>query len=199
MGILEGRLLHRAQYGGVVNSSDKRKRLIFVRASSPHKVNHRRSKEMIPTKLKEAKRHDKSVSALDKPENNAVSKASELVANAHRASVITPVDKIAWELQDLLSRRLTAYIAGVKDGKTVARWATGEIKDIRVDNELQLRTAYECAQLLFSLGSAGIAKAWFIQQSPDLGDVAPAQALNEGRLKDVRLAARAFVGGSGGS
>ncbi len=135
----------------------------------------------------------------NQPSEGELLEATKVISQAHRASVLTPVDKIAKELQELLSRQLTAYIAGVKDGKSVARWATGVITDVRVDSERQLRTAYECAYLLASLGSASFARAWFITQSPDLDDVSPAEALHQGKLKEVRLAARAFVGGAGGS
>ncbi len=114
----------------------------------------------------------------------------------HRAAMAAPVSEVAGLLQELLSRRLTAYIAGVKDGKTVTRWATGEVTDIRdYETEQRLRTAYEVAQLLLSDDSARTVRAWFIGLNPQLGDVAPAEAIREGRLRDVLAAARAFMVG----
>jgi hypothetical protein len=116
---------------------------------------------------------------------------------AHRDAMETPIQDIARTLEDLLSRRLTAVIVGVKDGKTVARWASGETSDVRgEDTELRLRTAYQIAiMLLTSLDSAQTVKAWFIGLNPQLGDTSPAEAIREGRLRDALAAARAFVAG----
>jgi hypothetical protein len=106
------------------------------------------------------------------------------------------VSEIAGVLQELLSRRLTAFVAGVGDGKTVGRWANGEVAEIRdYTTEQRLRTAYEIAQLLMGDDSAQTVKAWFIGLNPQLGDVSPAEAINEGRLKEALAAARAFVVG----
>lgn len=114
---------------------------------------------------------------------------------AYRAAMTTPLSEIARLLQELLSRRLTAVIVGVKDGKTIARWAAGETADIRGgDREQRLRTAYQIAfMLLQSSDSPQVVKAWFIGLNPQLGDVAPAEALREGRLQEALAAARAFV------
>jgi hypothetical protein len=92
---------------------------------------------------------------------------------------------------------LTAYIAGVGDGKTVSRWANGEVTEIRdYTTEQRLRRAYEIVQLLMNYDSPQTVKAWFIGLNPQLGDVSPAEALHEGRLKEALAAARAFtVGG----
>lgn len=109
-----------------------------------------------------------------------------------------PFNEIVRVLQQLLTRQLTAHIAGIKDGKSVTRWASGETKEVRNDSEQHLRAAYECVVLLSSLGAESIAKAWFIGQNPFIDDISPAQALNEGKIKEVRLAARAFLGGGEG-
>jgi hypothetical protein len=108
-----------------------------------------------------------------------------------------PVSEIAGFLQELLSRRLTAYIAGVTSGKTISRWASGEVTEVRDhETERRLRTSYEIAQLLLDRDSAQTVKAWFIGLNPQLGDVSPAEAIREGKLKEALAAARAFaVGG----
>lgn len=115
----------------------------------------------------------------------------------HREATAAPVSEVAAVLQQLLSRRLTAFIAGVGDGKTISRWASGEVAEIRdFSQEQRLRGAYEIVQLLLGTESAQTVKAWFIGLNPQLGDVAPAEAIREGRLKDALAAARAFtVGG----
>jgi len=120
-----------------------------------------------------------------------------LIDQAHRASLVTPFSEIVRYLQDLLSRRLTAVIAGVKDGKTIARWAAGETADMRgPEKELRLRTAFQIAYMLLqSSDSPQTVKAWFMGLNPQLGDTSPAEAIREDRLQDALAAARAFVAG----
>lgn len=114
----------------------------------------------------------------------------------HREALQASITVIASVLQELLSRRLTAYIAGVKDGKTVTRWAKGEVTDLRHESEQKLRTAYEIAQLLTShFDSPGIVKSWFIGLDPYLDDTSPAEAVHEGRLREALSAARIFISG----
>ena len=118
-----------------------------------------------------------------------------VLEQAHRQSVNASVSEVASFLQDLLSRRLVAYVAGVKDGKTATRWASGEVTGVRQESEQRLRTAYEIAQLLIRFDSPRIVRAWFIGLNPQLDDVSPAEAIHEGRLKEAKAAARAFVAG----
>lgn len=120
-----------------------------------------------------------------------------LMDRVHRQATRAPVTEIAGLLQEVLSRRLTAYIASVGEGRTVSRWASGEIALIRdPDAEQRIRVAYEIAQLLLTTDSPQTVKAWFIGLNPQLGDVSPVQALHDGQLKEALAAARAFtVGG----
>ena len=112
----------------------------------------------------------------------------------HRQALAAPVSEVVGLLQDLLSRRLTAYLAGVRSGKSITRWATGEITDIRdYEVERRLRTAYEIALLLLEHDAQQVVRAWFIGLNPELDDQPPVDALREGRLKDTILAARAFI------
>lgn len=113
---------------------------------------------------------------------------------AHRLATVAPLSTVAGLLQEVLSRRLTAYVAGVGDGKTVTRWANGEVTEIR-DHEVEqrLRTAYEAVQLLIMGDGAETVKAWFIGLNPELDDIAPAEALRAGQLREVLGAARSFL------
>lgn len=119
----------------------------------------------------------------------------QLIERAHRQSLHASSAEVAGYLQELLSRRLVAYVAGVKDAKTVTRWASGEVENVRHENERRLRTAYEIAQLLVRFDSPRVVKAWFIGLNPQLGDVSPAEAIHDGELKEAMSAARAFVAG----
>ncbi len=116
---------------------------------------------------------------------------------AHREAVLAPPADVVAFLADLLSQRLVAYIAGVKDTKTVRRWADNEIDEMRQDSEKRIRTAYEIAQLLIQVDSPRIVKAWFIGLNPQLDEASPAEAIHEGKLKEAKYAARAFIAGGG--
>jgi len=120
---------------------------------------------------------------------------AQVLEQAHRQAVVTPVDDVASFLQDLLGRRLVAYVAGVKGAKTVSRWASGEVGSVRQESEERIRTAYEVAQLLVQFDSPRIVKAWFIGLNPQLDDVSPAETIHEGKLKEAKAAARAFIAG----
>ncbi len=117
-----------------------------------------------------------------------------VVGHVHRQAIETSVPDIAATLQDILSRRLVAYVAGVKDAKTVSRWANGEVA-ARDESEKRLRVAFEIAQLLLQFDSPRVVKAWFIGLNPQLGDVSPADTIRDGKLKEAMIAARAFVTG----
>lgn len=119
----------------------------------------------------------------------------QLIEKAHRQSIDASVAEVAGYLQELLSRRLVAYLAGVKDAKTVTRWASGEVENVREESEKRLRTAYEIAQLLVRFDSPRVVKAWFIGLNPQLGDTSPAEAIHEGELGEAMSAARAFIAG----
>ena len=114
---------------------------------------------------------------------------------AHRQAMSVPLNELAGSLQELLSRRMTTQIAGVKDGKTITRWASGEITEIRdFEVEQRLRTAYEIAQLLLVSDPPQTVKAWFLGLNPFLNDTSPIEALGAGQLKETIGAARAFGG-----
>jgi hypothetical protein len=114
--------------------------------------------------------------------------------HAHREAVQASVQDIATTLQDLLSRRVTAYLAGVRDAKTVSRWSNGEITEIRVpDVEERLRTAYRIATLMRDTLPAPTIKAWFLSLNPSIGNVAPVQAIRDGRGSEAIAAASLFL------
>ncbi len=120
---------------------------------------------------------------------------SPVMEQAYRLSTRVPLDQAVRELQEVLSRRLVAFIAAVKDAKTVTRWASGAITDARHESEQRIRVAYEIMQLIGHYDSPAVVRAWFIGLNPQLGDVSPAEAIHEGRLKEAVSAARAFVAG----
>ena len=112
---------------------------------------------------------------------------------AHRQAMSVPLAELVGSLSGLLTRRMTARIAGVKDGKTITRWATGEFTDVRdFEVEQRLRTSYEIAQILRASEPDPTVRAWFLGLNPHLHDVSPVEALASGQLKEAISAARAF-------
>ena len=113
---------------------------------------------------------------------------------AHQAAVVTPINAITSELQILLTRRMTAYLANVKDAKAVARWSESNDPGIRPASEQRLRVAYEIVRMFADAGeSERTTNAWFLGLNPHLDDTPPAEAIHDGRMKEALAAARAFV------
>lgn len=112
---------------------------------------------------------------------------------AHQIAIRTTVAEVAAYLQEVLGSKLTAYIAGAEDSKSVSRWVRGTAP--REDSERRLRTAYQVFHLLLSEESDHTVRAWFIGMNPQLDDEAPATALAQDRAQDVLAAARAFITG----
>jgi hypothetical protein len=116
-----------------------------------------------------------------------------LLDQVHRQALRTPIKEAAGELQELLTRQVAAYVAGVKDVKTISRWVRGSVTDIRPESEARLRTAYEIITLLTRFEAPDTVRAWFIGMCPQLGDVSPARAIHDGDLQGALNAARTFA------
>lgn len=119
-----------------------------------------------------------------------------LYEQLHQEAIRVSVQEAATLLQDTLTRRVTAYVAGVADGKTVTRWVTGDVTEIKSqETEQRLRRAYEIARLLLKFDSPNTVRAWFTGMNPHLDDASPAQAIRDGKLREAMTAARSFVAG----
>lgn len=115
-------------------------------------------------------------------------------AQAHKRTVTFDIADIARFLQENLGQRLVAYIADVADPKTVGKWASDQQKP-RAEAEERLRATFQIFHLLQTEESPHTVRAWFIGMNPQLDDVAPSQAIREGRLRDALVAAKAYVAG----
>lgn len=102
---------------------------------------------------------------------------------------------VAGFLQDALGQKLVAYMVGVSDPKTVGRWVSGARSPRNTDVEQRLRAAHQVFGLLATAEAPDTVRAWFVGLNPQLDDESPAQAIREGRAKDVVVAARAFLAG----
>jgi len=108
--------------------------------------------------------------------------------------------EIVGGLVGVLGKKITAYLAGVKDTRTVDAWLEpGRAEDgaRRLDFD-RLRVALRVAKLLATRESNGVVQAWFGGSNPQLGDRNASRLLREGNAAQqefVLNAARAFVVG----
>lgn len=111
-----------------------------------------------------------------------------------------PLGVVVKQLRELLTPRLVAHLAGVRETRAVHQWADGT-RDVK-SGEVQdrLRFALQVALVLSEHDAARVVQAWFQGLNPHLDDRSPARLLREGELDEVGplvlAAARAFqVGG----
>jgi hypothetical protein len=123
-----------------------------------------------------------------------VSTTTQKATRAHEHSVTATTADIAGFLQEVLGPKLTGYLAGISNPRTVATWATGA-NSPRPATEERLRLAYQVVHLIQGDESLHVVRAWFIGLNPQLDDEAPAAAIRDGRFKEVMTAARAFIAG----
>lgn len=116
---------------------------------------------------------------------------------AHRESLSIPFPKLVSQLEGIIGRKLTAYIAHVKDARAVDRWMNGN--EAYGDVEPRLRFAYQVARTLSEHDSPRVVQAWLTGVNPELGDRVPIRLLREGDLNligpEVLGAVRAFIAG----
>ncbi len=86
--------------------------------------------------------------------------------------------EVAGYLQKHLGQKLTAFLAGVGDPKTVGRWASGRIQPA-FTREVRLRSAYDAARLLVEQIGDETARTWFLGTSSFLDYTAPAVVLHD--------------------
>ena len=116
---------------------------------------------------------------------------------AHRESLSLAFPALVASLADTIGRKLTAYVAGVKDVRALDRWMTG--KEPYGDVEPRLRLAFQVVRTLLDHDPPKVVQAWLAGVNPELGDRVPLRLLREGNLDviapEILAAARAFIAG----
>jgi hypothetical protein len=116
---------------------------------------------------------------------------------AHREALRLPASKVVEKLVEIVGRKLTAYIGGVKDARAVDRWIGGS--EIYGDAEIRLRFAFQVARTLSEYDSPAVAQAWLTGVNPELEDRVPLLLMREKEIDVVApailSAARAFLAG----
>jgi hypothetical protein len=116
---------------------------------------------------------------------------------AHRESLSLRLPELVSRLSSLIGRKLTAYIAGVKDVRALDRWMEG--KEAYGDVEPRLRFTFQVVRTLAEHDSPRVVQAWLTGVNPELGDRTPLRLLRDGDLHiiapEVLGAARAYIAG----
>ena len=117
---------------------------------------------------------------------------------AHTMAMRLDFPVMVKELRELLGPRLVAYIAGVKESRTVREWTEGAAVK-RGDIEQRLRAAFHIAGFIVQHDAPSVVQSWFQGLNPQLDDQSPARLIREEDLTEVGpkvlAAARAFVVG----
>jgi hypothetical protein len=149
---------------------------------------------MIQRRYAPARHDDERVSESPETSSAPAFAFEPFTGNPYRTALQTPISEIAADLQHLLSRKLTAYAVGVRDAKTITRWASNDDNVVRSEHvERRLRTTYQVALMLLSVDAPSTVKAWFLGANPDLGDVSPIEMIRQDADREVISAARSFV------
>jgi hypothetical protein len=109
---------------------------------------------------------------------------------AHREALRLPASKVVETLVEIIGRKRTAYIGGVKDARAVDRWIAGGA-------ESRLRFAFQVARAISEHDSPAVVQAWLTGVNPELGDRVPLRLMRENEIDAVApailSAARAYL------
>ena len=106
-----------------------------------------------------------------KPELRAINEAA-----------MTPAPQVVSRLVDLIGDRLTCYIAGVRDTRTIASWQTKG--DVPYAPARRLQIALQTALLLSAQYEPSQIGPWFTWLSDRLDDKSPANILHDANTEE---------------
>jgi hypothetical protein len=116
---------------------------------------------------------------------------------AHREATTAPFPKVVHELVAAIGRKLTAFIAGVKDVRGLDRWIEGAARYKSAKE--RLRFAFQVVKTLENHEQSSVVRAWLTGLNPELNDRVPIRLMREGDLEtvgpEILGAVRAFVAG----
>jgi hypothetical protein len=116
---------------------------------------------------------------------------------SHRVATSADFPSIVEKLVAIIGRKLTSYVAGIKDARAIDRWLQNGAPQKEV--ERRLRLTYQIAAMMAGFDSPAVVQAWLIGLNPELDDQVPLKLLREGDIEEngrrVLGAARAFVAG----
>ena len=114
----------------------------------------------------------------------------------HRKTVNADLQTMASTLVKVMGRALIAGIVGIRNPKTISRWANGDVTSVRDRySEERLIATYQVVSLLQEDYGKDTIRAFMLGMNPVLNDEAPAIALRDGNFKGAMNAARNFLAG----
>jgi hypothetical protein len=138
-----------------------------------------------------------STATIERPRTKVDRRGESLEAAVHAECVKLLFPELVALLVQIIGRKLTAYIASVKDVRTVDKWMTGTEPYRGPDT--RLRTAYHVAKLIGTRHTPQVVQSWLMGLNPELDDHAAATLLREGEIEvvgpAVLRAARVFIAG----
>ena len=115
----------------------------------------------------------------------------------YREATTLEFPKLVNELTNIIGKKLTAYIASVKDTRAIDRWIAGS--ESYKGAEERLRFAYRLAKVINDHEGPRVVQAWLTGLNPELEDRVPVRLLREENIESVGPeilgAARAFLAG----
>jgi len=116
---------------------------------------------------------------------------------AYREATTLEFPTLVKELTKIIGKKLTAYIASVKDARAIERWIAGAESYKGVEERLRL--AYQLAKMISDHEGPRVVQAWLTGLNPELNDRAPIRLLREEDVAtvgpEILGAARAFLAG----
>jgi hypothetical protein len=114
----------------------------------------------------------------------------------HRAATRASLQDMASVLVHVLGRVLVAGIVGVRNAKTISRWASGDVTSIRDRySEERLLALYQIVILMREYEADDTIRAFMIGMNPTLDDSSPAMTIRNGQFKDALGAAKVLITG----
>lgn len=107
-------------------------------------------------------------------------------------SAFMETSAVVAELCDVLTSKLVASLAGVKDPGQVRKWARAELEPNQAVQQ-RLRFAHDVLHEIESAKGKKVAQAWATSVNPRLGCDSPLKAIREGRFQETAAAAKALL------
>jgi hypothetical protein len=108
---------------------------------------------------------------------------------AHREAISLEFPEIVQRLVEMIGRKLTAYIGGVKDVRALDRWLAGA--EPYGDAKERLRLAFQVVTTLSEHDWPTVVQARLTGVNPELGDRVPLRLLREGDIDKLQPRFRA--------
>jgi uncharacterized protein (DUF2384 family) len=121
---------------------------------------------------------------------------AERVSAVEHDAIKLPIAEVAGYLQEHISQRMAAYLAGLADSRQIGRYARDDHKPTP-PTDRRLREGYKVVRLLVEAYDDSTARSWLFGTNTRLDDQAPIEVLQQATdtqtFIDVLRAARQFA------